>query len=129
MKLQKALYWERLFAWLIDILIITIISCLITGNWAFSSMISSSHYIALGIIAFLYWTILESMFAQSVGKKIMALKILTKKGELITMQQSAIQSFGKSFLLPIDVIAGLLYQHKERTRAFCILADTIVVKI
>ena len=40
-----------------------------------------------------------------------------------------ISSFGKSFLLPIDVILGWILTNEKRQRVFNKLGDTVVVKI
>jgi len=40
-----------------------------------------------------------------------------------------ISSFGKSFLLPIDVILGWFLTNEKRQRVFNKLGDTLIVKI
>jgi len=39
-----------------------------------------------------------------------------------------IDSFGKSFLLPVDVILGWILTNKKRQRVFNKLGDTLIVK-
>lgn len=41
----------------------------------------------------------------------------------------AIQSFGKAFLLPIDVILGWIFTNERRQRIFNRASDTVVVKV
>ena len=40
----------------------------------------------------------------------------------------AIQSFGKAFLLPIDVFFGWIFTNDKRQRLFNRASDTIVIK-
>ena len=40
-----------------------------------------------------------------------------------------ISSFGKSFLLPIDIVLGWILTNEKRQRVFNKLGDTLVVKI
>ena len=40
-----------------------------------------------------------------------------------------IGSFGKAFLIPIDVILGLIWANQKRQRIFNKLGDTLVIKI
>jgi hypothetical protein len=40
-----------------------------------------------------------------------------------------IGSFGKSFLLPIDIVLGWILTNEKRQRVFNKLGDTLVVKI
>jgi len=40
-----------------------------------------------------------------------------------------ISSFGKSFILPIDMILGLIITNENRQRIFNKLGDTLIIKI
>ena len=40
-----------------------------------------------------------------------------------------ISSFGKSFILPIDIILGLIITNEKRQRIFNKLGDTLIIKI
>jgi len=57
------------------------------------------------------------------------LKITNLKGEKADIKSVAISSFGKAFLLPIDVIVGRLFTNKKRQRIFNKLGKTIVIKL
>ena len=52
-----------------------------------------------------------------------------KEETAINIKSAAIQSFGKSFLLPIDLILGLIFTNKYRQRIFNKLSNTVVVKL
>jgi len=56
----------------------------------------------------MYWTIFEGYRGQSFGKIIMGIRIIKTDGSTPQVLDSAILSLGKSILLPIDVLAGLL---------------------
>ena len=60
----------------------------------------------------------------------MALKIKTTslEGKTADLKSVAIQSFGKSFLLVIDVILGWIFTNDKRQRIFNRAGNTIVIK-
>ena len=90
---------------------------------------SSIQYPILSIVFILYWLILESKTGQSVGKRVLHLKITNLTGGQADIKSIAISSFGKAFLLPIDVIVGRLFINKKRQRIFNKLGKTIVIKL
>jgi hypothetical protein len=49
-------------------------------------------------------------------------------GNLPSAKTAAIQSFGKAFLLPIDVFFGWIFTNDKRQRLFNRASDTIVIK-
>ena len=61
----------------------------------------------------------------------MALKIqtVTLDGKTPDMKNNLINSFGKSFLLPIDLIFGWIFTNEKRQRIFSKFGKTIVIKI
>jgi hypothetical protein len=50
-------------------------------------------------------------------------------GSKIDIKSAAIESFGKSFLLPIDVILGWIFTNNKRQRIFGRISNTIVIKL
>jgi hypothetical protein len=50
-------------------------------------------------------------------------------GKRVDTKNAALESFGKSFLLPIDVIFGWLFTNNKRQRIFNKLSGTIVIKL
>jgi len=130
---------ERFVAWLIDIIVIllflTPFRCYFRGinifNFCRVSIITlPSLSIEIdGITLFLYWTILEGIFGQSLGKMIMKLKIVQTNGERITMLQAAVESLGKAFLLPIDCLIGWILYSNKKQRLFNFLSETVVIKV
>ena len=137
-KIIIAKWTDRFLAWLIDFIIVSIISTSIIFTsfgaidyeleedvfWA-----ESTQYIPTSILFFVYWTILEYKTGQTIGKKILNLKVVNIDGEKPDLKGTMISSFGKSFLLPIDVILGWFLTNAKRQRVFNKLGDTLIVKI
>jgi uncharacterized RDD family membrane protein YckC len=133
-----AKWTDRFLAWLIDFIIISAVSTTIIiasfgtvdyefeeeGFWA-----ESTQYIPTSILFLAYWTILEYKTGQTIGKKILNLKVVNANGKKPDLKGVLISSFGKSFLLPIDVVLGWLLTNQKRQRIFNKLGDTLIVKI
>ena len=135
-KIILAKWTDRFVAWLIDFIIISAISTLIIFA-AYGTIYyederfwgESSQYIPTSVIFFVYWTILEYKTGQTIGKKILNLKTINISGNKVNLKGVLISSFGKSFLLPIDVILGCILTNEKRQRVFNKLGYTVVVKI
>jgi len=137
-KIIIAKWTDRFFAWVIDFIIVSIISTSIiftsfgTIDYEFEEddfWAESTQYIPTSILFFVYWTILEYKTGQTIGKKILNLKVVNIDGEKPDLKGIMISSFGKSFLLPIDVILGWFLTNVKRQRVFNKLGDTLIVKI
>lgn len=140
-ELALASWTDRFFAWLIDFVIVNAVL------WALFAAASVPIWIdglpergldgaggaarwAVTSLVFLgYWTYFESRSGQSLGK--MALKIRTTnlQGGKADVKNAAIESFGKSFLLPIDLILGWIFSNDRRQRIFSRAGDTVVIKL
>ena len=137
-NITLAKWTDRFLAWLIDFIIISSVSTMIIflsfgsiyyefdegGLWA-----ENTQYIPASILFFAYWVILEYKTGQTIGKKILNLKVTDIKGKKPNLQGILLSCFGKSFLLPLDVILGLILTNEKRQRIFNKLGDTITVKI
>jgi len=137
-KIIIAKWTDRFLAWLIDFIIISVISTSIilasfgTMDYEYEEDIfwaESTQYIPTSILFFVYWVILEYKTGQTIGKKILNLKVVNIRGEKPDLKGVLISSFGKSFLLPFDVILGWILTNENRQRIFNKLGDTLVVKI
>lgn len=137
-KVIIAKWTDRFLAWLIDFIIISIFSTsliLATFGTVYHEStdemfwIDSIQYIPSSIIFFSYWTILEYKTGQTVGKKILNLRMTNIFGGSPSLKGVMISSFGKSFLFPIDVILGWILTNEKRQRIFNRLGDTLVIKI
>ena len=137
-KIVIAKWTDRFVAWLIDFIIVSVILTSIIfahygtmdyefegdGFWA-----ENSQFLPTSGIFFVYWIILEYKTGQTIGKKILNLKVIDVSGDKASLKGIAISSFGKSFLLPLDMVLGLILTNEKRQRIFNKLGDTIVIKI
>ena len=80
------------------------------------------------MLLFLYWAFLEGTQGQSLGKKVMHIKVVDLRGGAIDMGKSLYQAIGKAFLLPLDLILGWLMYSEKQQRLFNYLSGTLVVK-
>jgi uncharacterized RDD family membrane protein YckC len=82
---------------------------------------------SLGFLA--YWTYFESTTGQSIGKRLLRIKTTDLIGRKIDTKSAIIESFGKAFLLPIDVVLGWIFTNNNRQRIFSRITNTIVIKL
>ena len=136
-EILLAKWSDRFIAWLIDFIIISSISGVIFTSifevtnieWNESTIFSeSTSYIPASLLFFAYWIISEYKGGQSIGKKILYLKVVNIDEKSPQLLGVIISSFGKAFLLPIDMILGLIFTNKKRQRIFNKIGDTIVIK-
>jgi uncharacterized RDD family membrane protein YckC len=129
---------DRFIAWLIDFIIISSIFAIIVTSifgtleveWNENMIVSEgTSYIPASVLFLAYWIVLEYKTGQSIGKKILHLKIVNMDGKPPSLLGVIISSFGKSFLLPIDMILGLVFTNQKRQRIFNKIGETIVIKI
>ena len=71
---------------------------------------------------------MDGAYGQSFGKMVMRLKVTRLDGSKIGMGAAALESIGKAFLLPLDVLLGWILYPKRRQRLFSYISETIVVK-
>ena len=135
-KIILAKWKDRFFAWIIDFVIISLISTAIVFvsflslSYNFENFITDNGmYVPTSAIFFLYWVILEYKTGQTIGKKMFNLKITNIHGEKPNLKEVMISSLGKSFILPIDVVLGWMLTNEKRQRIFNKLGETLVVKI
>jgi hypothetical protein len=62
-------------------------------------------------------------------KKNIDLKTTNLEGKIVKRRDVTIESFGKSFLLPFDVILGLIFTNEKGQILFGRLGNTFVIKI
>ena len=86
-------------------------------------------YIPTSVMFFSYWIILEYKTGQTIGKKMFNLKITNNFGDKPSLIGVILSSFGKSFILPIDIILGWILTNEKRQRIFNKLGNTLIIKI
>ena len=135
-KIILAKWKDRFFAWVIDFVIISLISSSIFFlsflylDYNFENFITNDGmYIPTSVMFLSYWIILEYKTGQTIGKKMFNLKVTNSQGGKPSLIGVVISSFGKSFILPIDMILGLIITNDKRQRIFNRMGNTIVIKI
>lgn len=135
--LPLAGWTTRFWAWLIDVLLVGVLWGIIRGAAVAPEDIGFFHFGIYGtnfnldaqaLLLFIYWTALEGYRGQSIGKMAMNLAVVGLKGESIGFRDSAIESFGKAFLLPIDCIVGWLAWRGSGQRLFNRISNTVVIR-
>ncbi|OPX79467.1 MAG: RDD family protein [Methanosaeta sp. PtaB.Bin039] len=120
--------WEdRFFAWLIDVLLMSIIWHRVLIAMELRAF-SLSGALCWASLLFIYWTALEGYRGQSFGKMILNISVTGPIGEHIRFRDAALESFGKSFLLPLDCLACWFFFRDSRQRLFNKISNTVVVK-
>ena len=137
-ELTLARWSTRFWAWLVDFIIVAvaieIIFAIVYAPLAFSQGVQNNpalggvKFAVQSLLFFGYWLYFESTTGQSIGKKLLKIKTTNLLCNLPSTKSAAIQSFGKAFLLPIDVFFGWIFTNEKRQRLFNRASDTIVIK-
>jgi len=151
-RIVLASWIDRFVAWLIDVVIVSIglgilfalisipfwvaVSQSFDTESGYMNMTAFRNlgppwlpYIISSIVFMAYWTYFESTTSgQSIGKKVMHLRTTDLNGNTLDIRTAAIESFGKAFLLPFDVLLGWIFTNDKRQRIFNRVSDSIVVK-
>jgi uncharacterized RDD family membrane protein YckC len=140
-ELNLAKWSDRFIAWLIDFIIVTVAIEIIfyaatfplwfdsnPTRW-FTNGATSVGYITRSLIFLAYWTYFESTSGQSIGKKLVQIKTVGISGEALSILDALIESFGKSFLLPLDVLLGWIFTNDRRQRISNRASNSIIIKL
>ncbi len=129
----------RFWAWLVDFIIVTIaIEIIFAIGYAPLAInqgvqnnpgLGAVRFALESLLFFAYWTYFESTTGQSIGKKLLKIKTTDLTGNAPDIRNIAIQSFGKAFLLPIDVLLGWIFTNEKRQRLLNRASDTIVIRL
>jgi len=138
-QFNLAFWGERFLAWLVDVVVLAIvmapISLLARLGWPGVTIVPGSpfwipffNFGLSNLVYFLYWMLMEGTYGRSLGKMLLRLKVTRLDGRSIDMGQAALESVGKAFLLPIDLILGWILHPRKRQRIFNYLSGTIVIR-
>ena len=141
-QITLARWGTRFWAWVVDFIIVTIafeiLFSIFYAPLAFMQGINGTtppwlaglRYAIQSLMFFGYWTYFESTgTGQSIGKRLLKIKTTDMTGNHVADVKSvAIQSFGKAFLLPLDVLLGWIFTNDKRQRLLSRAANTIVIK-
>jgi uncharacterized RDD family membrane protein YckC/DNA-binding transcriptional ArsR family regulator len=138
-KLPLASFKKRSYAFVIDFAIILAITMAIiflpeAPSISVKSLVSGGFstvlFVTIGLL-WLYSTLLEGFNGQSIGKRIMRLKVVRTDGKKMNYDYAAIRNFGKILpLLPFDLIIGIWrIPDKAFMRYFDKFAGTTVIDL
>lgn len=135
--LHIAPWGSRFWAWLVDVIVVgAVLNALWSAVGAVTIWSVSPFLLAdlgelggtNGLGLWLYWTLLEGYNGRSIGKLVLNLRVTDRAGEPVEYGAAAVESFGKAFLLPIDVLVGLIVYDEQKLRLFNRLSETIVIE-
>ncbi len=133
-QLPLASFKRRTYAFLIDFALIGLITSLFAlpelfTMWfgpVFTLDLTTLPFIALALL-WGYSTLLEGFNGQTLGKRIIGLKVVRTDGKKMSYDHAAVRNFGKAFLLPFDLLVGL--KHEKFLRYFDKFAGTTVIDL
>jgi uncharacterized RDD family membrane protein YckC len=149
-ELTLARWSTRFWAWLVDFIIINValgvlfaivslpvwflgftnqgmMNAMSNGQW-WNNFGGPFSFAINSLVFFGYWLYMESKTGQSVGKMLLHIRTTDLQGRTADAKSIAISSFGKAFLLPIDVLLGWIFTNDKRQRLLSRAANTIVIK-
>jgi len=125
---ELATWTQRFIALMIDGIILAIIVAFFRFPGGPQVFGMSFRFGVDNLLGFLYFMFMDHYYGQSVGKKVMNLRITKLEGGPLDLMDAAIESFGKVFLLPIDFLIGFFMFREMNQRLFNHLSDTVVVR-
>ncbi len=137
--LPLASFRNRALAFLVDFALILAITMAITYLPAVFSLsttdflgggsISTVIFITVGLL-WLYSTLLEGFNGQSIGKRVIGLKVVRTDGKKMSYDHAAVRNFGKVLpLLPFDLLIGWRIKNNAFMRYFDKFAGTTVIDL
>lgn len=130
-QLLLASFRRRAYSFLIDLALMLAI----TSLFALPEIFIPLQNVDLTTLAFIpilmlwgYSTLLEGFNGQTIGKRIIGLKVVRTDGKKLSYDHAAIRNFGKAFLLPFDLLVGLQHE-KVFLRYFDKFAGTTVIDL
>ncbi len=142
-RIVLANWGRRLIAWLVDYLIVNVMIAYLGVEQLEDSLLPTTLLPSLPglglsiwspfsiLIFFAYWTLLEWYFGRSIGQLLLNVRLVNLRGEPASLKASAIQSIGKSLVLPFDCLIGWASKdcRSRRQRFSNKLSKTIVVYV
>jgi uncharacterized RDD family membrane protein YckC len=136
-SLPLSSFKKRAIAFLIDLALISAITVAITllpqlftpANNEISGEISTVLFITVGLM-WIYSTLLEGFNGQSLGKRVLGLKVVRTDGKKMSYDHAAVRNFGKLLpLLPFDLLFGWRIKNQAFMRYFDKFAGTTVIDL
>jgi len=131
--LKIADWRRRVFAFLIDFAIAfavfialpNVLSTVASGGGFFQY----TNFIIFLILFWIYFTLLEGFAGQSLGKRMIGLRVIQIDGKSLSYDHAAVRNFGKVFLLPLDLFFGIRLDDRRFLRYFDKFSGTTVIDL
>ena len=104
------------------------VALLTKGAGVFSFDMNIIVFVTLALL-WGYSTLFEGFVGQSIGKRMMGLKVVRVDGKKLFYDHAAIRNFGKAFLLPFDLLVGARLKDARFIRYFDKFAGTTVIDL
>lgn len=136
-SLPLSSFRKRASAFLIDFALIFAITLAITllpqllsiSEISLGAEVSTIIFITTGLL-WLYSTLLEGFNGQSIGKRVIGLKVVRTDGKKMSYDHAAVRNFGKVLpLLPFDLLIGWRIKNQAFMRYFDKFAGTTVIDL
>ena len=129
-----ARWTERLVAFLIDIAVYIPMALVIEFGLPTYNIDSVGPVEVIALLLpnlsfIVYLTAMEHVTGTTVGRRVMRLRVIAIDGSKPTIYGLLLSNFGKTFLLLVDVIAGLIFVKGTRQRIFASWGKVVVVKM
>ena len=135
-QLPLAGFSKRVAGFAVDLLLVSTITIVLMFPQTISvlegNIISEgSSFILLFTLGLLwvYSALLEGFIGQTLGKRIVGSKVVLSDGKKASYEHTAVRNFGKAFLLPFDLAAGLRIKNAKFIRYFDKFSGTTVIDL
>lgn len=124
----------RLIAYIIDSIIIAVVASIISFAAALGVFVLGFGSLIIlgimGILYFLYYSIMDAVWGATLGKKIMGLSVQGTEGQRLTFGRSFIRNFSKIFwvLLFIDWLIGIVSTGNKQQKFLDRTANAVVLQ-
>lgn len=132
--LPLATFKKRTLAFLIDfaitfavfVVVPNIFSLLARGPL---SILDLNVILLFLVLLWVYFTLLEGFAGQSLGKRFIGMSVVRVDGKRMFYDHAGVRNFGKTFLLPFDLLFGLRLKDERFIRYFDKFAGTTVIDL
>lgn len=136
-RLPIASFMKRTIAFLVDLAIMLgffIATATVTNLLSFLAIGSPfrpdiSNFLLFLMLCWVYFALLEGFAGQTIGKRILGLKVVRTDGKRLFYDHAAVRNIGKAFLLPFDLLIGLGLRDERYIRYFDKFAGTTVIDL
>ena len=131
--LNRDIIIRRILAFIIDVLVFATatglifdftllgtVAHLLTGRiWELPTLLynlvitAQSRYTLVILAIYIAFTLFDSLKGQTLGRYVMGIRVVTVMNRRLSLIESATRNIGKIFLLPMDLIVGLVFFYER----------------